>query len=88
MKSKKVNIKKILYIIFLSVLALLFIASLTFGAIGAFTTNAKEAIEEWILSKFNKDWALLKTSIIILSLSSIGLILTLSFADFKKKYID
>lgn len=88
MQSKKINIKRILYITLLVLLGIIFVASLVFGAIGAFTTNASENIEIWYFDKFEKEISLLKQSITWLLISSILLILTLSFKDFKKKYID
>ena len=88
MKSKKINIKKILYIALLVILATIFVASLTFGAIAAFTSNVREDIEIWYLDKFEKNISLLKQSIIWLLVSASLLTLTLSFKDFKKKYID
>jgi len=88
MKSKKRNVKKILYIVLLSILGVIFVASLTFGAIGAFATNTKESIETWYSTKFDKDLVLLKKSLTWLLISSALLILTLSFKEFKKKYID
>lgn len=88
MKSKKSNIKKVLYIILLVVLGILFVSSLTFGAIGAFTTTAKEEIEIWFATKLKTNVSLLKDSIKWLLISATLLVLTLSFKDFKKKYID
>ena len=88
MKNKKEIIKKVLYIALLSILGLIFVASLTGGAIGAFTTNLSEDIEVWFTEKLEKEFVLLKTSIKYLLISSVLLILTLSFKDFKKKYID
>jgi len=88
MKKKKVNIKKILYIALLTVLGIIFVASLTFGAIAAFTENARESIEVWYLDKFEENLNLLKKSIVWLFISASLLVLTLSFKDFKKKYID
>lgn len=89
MKSKKVNIKKILYIVLLVVLGLLFVSSLTFGAIAAFTGDTKETLEVWFSSKLKKkEFSLLKQSITWLLVSACLLIFTLSFKDFKKKYID
>ena len=88
MKNKKSNVKKVLYIILLVVLGILFVSSLTFGAIGAFTTTLTEEIEVWFASKLKKDVTLLKDSIKWLLISSVLLVLTLSFKDFKKKFID
>lgn len=88
MKKKKVNIKKILYITLIVVLSLVLVASLTFGSIAAFTETLKEDIEIWYFNKFEKEISLLKTSIIWLLVSSLSLVLTLSFDDFKKKFID
>ena len=88
MKSKKINIKKILYIALLVILATIFVASLTFGAIGAFTTTVKEDIEVWFASSLKTNVSLLKDSVKWLIISSVLLILTLSFKDFKKKFID
>lgn len=88
MKKRKINIKKVLYITLIVILALVFTASLTFGAIGAFATNVREEIEVWYVGKYEKEISLLSTSIKWLIISSIALILTLSFKDFKKKYID
>lgn len=88
MKKRKINIKKVLYITLLVVLGLVFVASLTFGAIGAFTTNVRDEIEVWYVGKYEKELSLLSTSIKWLLISSTSLILTLSFKDFKKKYID
>ena len=88
MKKKKVNIKKILYITLLTVLGIIFVASLTFGAIAAFTENTRENIEVWYLDKFEENLNLLKKSLVWLFISASLLVLTLSFKDFKKKYID
>ena len=89
MKSKKVNIKKILYISLLVVLGLLFVASLTFGALAAFTGEVKDSLEVWFASKLDKtEFSLLSQSIKWLLVSSVLLIFTLSFKDFKKKFID
>jgi energy-coupling factor transporter transmembrane protein EcfT len=88
MKSKKANVKKILYIVLIVVLALIFVASLTFGAIAAFTNDTKESIEVWYSTKYEKDFSLLKQSIIWLIISATLLTITLSFKDFKAKYID
>lgn len=88
MKSKKSNVKKVLYIILLVILGIIFVSSLTFGAIGAFTTTVKEDIEVWFASSLKTNVSLLKDSIKWLIISSVLLILTLSFKDFKKKFID
>ena len=88
MKRKKINIKKILYIALLIALATIFVASLTFGAIAAFTTELREEIEVWYTSQKDKEISLLSTSIKCLLISSILLTLTLSFKDFKKRYLD
>lgn len=88
MGKKKTSFKKVIYIILLVVLALAFVAALTFGAIGVFATSLTEEIEVWYASKFEKDLVLLKTAIITLIVSSILLVFTLSFKDFKKKFID
>lgn len=89
MKSKKVNIKKILYIILLVVLGLLFVASLTFGAIAAFAGDVRDSLEVWFSSKLKKtEFSLLAQSIKWLLVSSVLLIFTLSFKDFKRKFID
>ena len=88
MKKRKINVKKVLYITLIVILALVFTASLTFGAIGAFTTNVREEIEVWYAGKYEEELSLLSTSIKWLVISSALLILTLSFKDFKKKYID
>lgn len=88
MKSKKTNIKYILYIILIVILATIFVASIVFGVIGSFTNELKEDIEIWYNSKFEKDLSLQKQSIIWLLISATLLTLTLSFKDFKIKYID
>ena len=88
MKSKKTNIKKVFYIILLVILGIIFVASLTFGTIAAFTNDVRESIEVWYESEFEKGISLLKQSIIWLIISSALLIFTLSFKDFKNKYID
>lgn len=88
MKNKKVNVKKVLYIILVVVLSIALVASLVFGSIAAFTTNAKEAIETWYFDTYEKELSLLKTSVIVLIASSLLLTLTLSFDEFKKKFID
>lgn len=88
MKSKKINVKKVLYIVLLVVLSIIFVSSLTFGAIGAFTTTLTEDIEVWFASKLKKDVLLLKDSIKWLLISATLLIFTLSFKDFKKKFVD
>jgi hypothetical protein len=88
MKSKKINVKKILYIALLSVLGLIFVASLTFGVIAAFTNDARESIEVWYNEEFEKEISLLKQSITWLLISATLLVFTLSFKDFKKKFID
>lgn len=88
MKRKKINVKKVLYIVLVVVLALIFVASLTFGSIAAFATNIREEIEVWYASKYEKEISLLSTSIKWLIASAALLTLTLSFKDFKKKYID
>ena len=88
MKAKKTTIKKTLYIILLSILGIIFVSSLTFGAIGAFTTNTKESIEVWFSSKLDQNISLLKDSIKWLIISATLLVLSLSFKEFKQKYID
>lgn len=88
MKSKKINIKKILYITLLVILGLIFVASLTFGAIAAFSGNVRESIESWYLEKNEKEISLLSQSIKWLLISATLLVFTLSFKDFKKKYVD
>lgn len=88
MNSKKANVKKILYIVLLILLTTLFISSLTFGAIAAFSPNVRENIEVWFSTKYEKNISLLKASIIWLLISSFLLTLTLSFKEFKIKYID
>ncbi len=88
MESRKTTLKKVLYIILLVILGILFVSSITFGVIGAFTTTLTEEIEVWFASKLKKEIVLLKNSIKWLLISSALLILTLSFKDFKKKYID
>lgn len=86
--KKRILIKKVIYIALLTALSLIFIASLTFGAIGAFTTNLKDEIEIWYYTKNEEELSLLSTSIKWLIISATLLILTLSFKEFKKKYID
>ena len=88
MKSKKINIKKILYIVLIVVLSLVFIASLTFGSIATFANDIKEEIEIWYASKYEEEISLLSKSIKWLIVSATLLALTLSFSDLKKKYID
>ncbi len=88
MKSKKINIKKILYVTLLVILAIIFVSSITFGALAAFTENTRESIEVWYFEKFEKEISLLKHSIKWLLISAALLVFTLSFKDFKKKYID
>lgn len=88
MKSKKFNIKKTLYVTLLVILAIIFVASLIFGALGAFTQSTKENIEVWYFEKFEKEISLLKHSIKWLLISASLLVFTLSFKDFKNKYID
>lgn len=88
MKSNKQKAKKIIYIILLTVLAIVFVASLTFGTIAAFFTTAKESIEDWYLASFDKEIALFKVSIIGLISSCILLIFTLSYKDIKRKYLN
>ena len=70
------------------VLGLIFVSSLTFGAIAAFTGETRESIEVWYAGKFEKDISLLKQSIIWLLVSSSLLVFTLSFKDFKNKYLN
>ena len=88
MKLNKINVKKILYIALLSILGLIFVASLAFGIIAAFTTDARESIEVWYSEKMEKEISLLKHSITWLLISATSLVFTLSFKDFKKKFID
>lgn len=88
MKNKKSKAKKVLYIILLSILGILLVSSLTFGLFGAYFPSISESITNWFYDVFEKDLSLLKTSVILLIVSSTLLILTLSFKDFKKKYID
>lgn len=88
MKGKKVNIKKILYITFLVVLSIILVASLVFGTIAAFTDTLRTNIEVWYSTKFDKEISLLKTSVIWLIISSLLIVLTLLFDDFKKKFIN
>lgn len=88
MKSKKSTVKKVFYIILLVVLAVMFVGSLVFGIFGAYFPSISEDIVDWYLRVFKKDISLLKTSIILLLISSSLLVLTLSFKDFKKKYVD
>ena len=56
MKNKKEIIKKVIYITFLSILGIIFTASLAGGAIGAFTTNLCENIEAWFTTKLEKEF--------------------------------
>lgn len=88
MKKRKLNIKKVIYITLIVLLSIVFVASLTFGAIGAFTTSVRDEIEVWYMGKYEKEISLLSTSIKWLLISAVLLVLTLSFKDFKKKYID
>lgn len=88
MKSKKSKVKKVLYIILLCILGLTLGCSLVFGVFGAYFPTISESITDWYLDVFEKEISLLKTSVILLIVSSALLILTLSFKDFKKKYID
>lgn len=87
MKSKKSTVKKVFYIILLVVLGIMLVGSLVFGIFGAYFPSISESIADWYLKVFKKDISLLKTSVILLLVSSSLLILTLSFKDFKKKYI-
>lgn len=88
MEKKKINIKKIIYILLIVVLAVIFVSSLVFGSIAAFTETLRDNIEVWYTTKFEKDISLLKVSITWLIISSLLLIFTLSLKDLKKKYID
>lgn len=88
MKAKKTNVKKIIYTSLIVILAIIFISSLTFGAISAFASETRENIEVWYYGKFDKNISLFKKSIIWLLISSSLLTLSLSFKDFKNKYID
>lgn len=88
MKAKKINIKKILYITLIVVLTTILVASIVFGSIAAFTETVRADIESWYFSKFDKEISLLRNSVIWLIVSSLLLVLTLSFDDFKKKFID
>lgn len=88
MKSKKSTVKKVFYIILLVILGIMFTSSLVFGIFGAYFPSISENIVDWYLKVFKKDLSLLKTSIILLLISSSLLVLTLSFKDFKKKYVD
>ena len=87
MKSKK-NIKKILFIILVFILSIVFAASLAFGIISAFIDGARESVEVWYFDTFEEEINLLKKSMTWLLISSILLVFTLSFKDFKSKYID
>lgn len=87
MKNKKATVKKVFYIILLVVLGTMLVGSLVFGIFGAYFPSISESIVDWYLKVFKKDISLLKTSVILLLISSSLLILTLSFKDFKKKYI-
>lgn len=87
MKSKK-NIKKILFIILVTILSLIFVTSLAFGIISAFIDGARESVEVWYFDTFEKEINLLKKSMTWMLISSILLVFTLSFKDFKNKYID
>ena len=87
MKSKK-NIKKILFIILVVILSIVFAASLAFGIISAFIDGARESVEVWYFDTFEEEINLLKKSMTWLLISSILLVFTLSFKDFKSKYID
>ncbi len=88
MKSKKSTVKKVFYIILLVVLSVMLVSSLVFGIFGAYFPSISEDIVDWYLRVFKKDISLLKTSVILLLISSSLLVLTLSFKDFKKKYVD
>lgn len=88
MKAKKINIKKILFVTLLVILTIIFTASLTFGSLAAFTEKTRENIEIWYFEKFKKEISLLKQSLKWLLISATLLVFTLSFKDFKKKYID
>lgn len=88
METKKINIKKIMYIALLVILGILFVASLVSGVISAFIPETRESIEVWYAGKYEKTLNLMKKSITWLLISSALLVLTLSFKDFKNKYID
>lgn len=88
MKSKKINVKKIIYITLLGILGVLFVASIAFGIIAAFIPEARESIEVWYAEKNEETLNLMKKSITWLLISASALVLTLSFKDFKNKYID
>lgn len=87
MKGKKVNIKKVLYITLLVILTIILVASLVFGTIAAFANTLRANIEVWYSTKFDKEISLLKTSVIWLIISSLLIVLTLLFDDFKKKFL-
>ena len=59
MEKKKINIKKIIYILLIVVLAVIFVSSLVFGSIAAFTETLRDNIEVWYTTKFEKDISLL-----------------------------
>ena len=86
--KKKVNIKKVAFITLLVLLDVAFVAALTFGAISAFATDTAVNIEKWYFSTFDKELTLFKTSIVTLIVTAVLLVFTLTFEDFKKKFIE
>ena len=87
METKK-KVKKILFITWVTILSIVFVASLAFGIISAFIDGARESVEAWYFDTFEEEINLLKKSMTWLIISSILLVFTLSFKDFKKKYVD
>ena len=87
METKK-KVKKILFITLVTILSIVFVASLAFGIISAFIDGARESVEAWYFDTFEEEINLLKKSMTWLIISSILLVFTLSFKDFKKKYVD
>ena len=88
MTSNKNRVKKIVYVSWLVVLAVIFVSSLSFGVIAAFFNDATTSIETWYLDSFEEEIVLLTKSITWLLISAALLMLTLSFKDFKKTFID
>ena len=88
MTSNKNRVKKIVYVSWLVVLAVIFVSSLSFGVIAAFFNDTTTSIETWYLDSFEEEIVLLTKSITWLLISAALLMLTLSYKDFKKTFID
>ena len=86
MKEKNKRIKKIIFIIAVSILGSGWALLASMAVIGGYFPDLASPIEDFLA--LTGDQTLLKTSILYLLIDSVLLVFTLLFKDFKKKFID